>query len=342
MPLSTTQTKRPSGRSGRSARRPARRGWHDRFPFIVVLVAALAVAGWALLRFTDDDGSSPSLSADDPGIAHVHGLGLNPADGSLNVATHYGTFRIDRNKAVKRLGSSFQDTMGFTVAGPNHFLGSGHPDLESARAGQPSRLGLIESTDAGATWTPVSLSGEVDFHGLAAVHGRVYGWDSGSGRFMVSMDRRTWETRSTLRLAAFAVDPADPEHIVGAGGRRLLDSTDGGRTWRDGPGPVLATVSWDGTAGLVGVDQGGAVHHSVDRGATWQRAGQLFGAPEALLATRAAWYAAAKDDEGTTTIYRSTDAGRNWELYYRDRARKTSNAAAVTTARSAIALDYKL
>jgi hypothetical protein len=45
--------------------------------------------------------------------------------------------------------------------------------------------------------------------------------------------------------------------------------------------------------------------------------GQLPGSPE--LATPAEWYAAAKDGDGTTGIYRSADAGRNWELYYRDR-----------------------
>lgn len=319
MPTSTTQTKRPGSGSRQRGRRPTRRGWRDRFPVVVALVVALALAGLALLRFADDDGGpSASLSADDPGIAHVHGLGLNPTDGSLDVATHYGTFRIDRTKAVERLGTTFQDTMGFTVAGPNHFLGSGHPDVQGARAGQPSRLGLIESKDAGATWKPVSLSGEVDFHGLAAAHGRVYGSDSGSGRFMVSMDRQTWETRSTLPLAAFAVDPADPDHIVGAGARGLVASTDGGRTWRDARGPTLASVSWDGTAGLVGADRGGAVHHSPDGGATWQRAGQLPGAPQALLVTPAEWYAAAKDSEGTTGIYRSTDAGRKWELYFQD------------------------
>jgi photosystem II stability/assembly factor-like uncharacterized protein len=97
----------------------------------------------------------------------------------------------------------------------------------------------------------------------------------------------------------------------------LLNSSDGGRTWREGTGPALATLSWDATAGLVGADQDGAVHHSPDGGATWQRAGQLPGSPE--LATPAEWYAAAKDGDGTTGIYRSADAGRNWELYYRDR-----------------------
>jgi hypothetical protein len=36
--------------------------------------------------------------------------------------------------------------MGFTIVGPNRFLGSGHPDL---RDDLPPLLGLIESTNRG-------------------------------------------------------------------------------------------------------------------------------------------------------------------------------------------------
>lgn len=81
---------------------------------------------------------------------------------------------------------------------------------------------------------------------------------------------------------------------------------------------MVAALSWDAAAGLVGVDRGGAVHHSGDRGATWQPAGKLPGRPQALLATAAEWYVAAEDEAGTTAIYRSPDAGRNWEVHYRD------------------------
>ena len=38
--------------------------------------------------------------------------------------------------------------MGFTVVGPDTFLGSGHPDI---RATDPPLLGLIESNDAAQT-----------------------------------------------------------------------------------------------------------------------------------------------------------------------------------------------
>jgi photosystem II stability/assembly factor-like uncharacterized protein len=314
--MSTTRTRSATRARPNRRRPPVRR--RDRLVFAAALLVALPVLIWAGFRIAGRDETTPALPGGDPGVAHVHGLGINPADGSLYIATHYGTFRLDKDKKVERVGASFQDTMGFTVAGPDRFLGSGHPDLQAARKGQPPRLGLIESSDAGATWRSLSLSGEVDFHGLAFAHGRVYGWDSGSGRFMVSSDQRSWETRSTQLLAGFAIDPANPEHIVGAGQQGLLDSADGGRTWRPLPGPALVALSWDATAGFVGAGPDGAIHRSPDGGATWTAAGRLPGAPQALLVRTQAWYGAAHDEDGTTGIYRSTDAGKTWDLYYRD------------------------
>ncbi len=88
--------------------------------------------------------------------------------------------------------------MGFTVVGPDHFLGSGHPD---GRDDLPPFLGLIESTDAARTWEPVSLLGEADFHVLEASGRRVYGFGSDfetrEQRFLVSGDGgRTSSVRS--------------------------------------------------------------------------------------------------------------------------------------------------
>ncbi len=57
--------------------------------------------------------------------------------------------------------------------------------------------------DAGASWSSVSLSGEADFHSLVVADQQMFGWDSGTGQLMVSADRATWETRSTLDLLSF-------------------------------------------------------------------------------------------------------------------------------------------
>jgi hypothetical protein len=283
----------------------------------VALLVGLA-AGWLLIR---DDGGGTDTAADPgatEGVAHVHGLGIDPESGTLYVATHHGVFRLpDRGGDAERVGP-IQDTMGFTVAGAGRFLGSGHPGVEGTEEGQPPLLGLIESSDGAETWDAVSLSGEVDFHALAYAHDQVYGWDSTSGRFMVSADMQDWDTRSTLQVFGIAVDPDDPDHILATTPEGPSTSSDGGRAWQPlGNAPELVLVAWDPASGLWGVDPGGAVHHATAIDGTWEQTGSLPGPPQALLANGDTVYAAAEEN-GATGIYQSTDNGITWETRYRD------------------------
>ena len=283
---------------------------------LVALVVVAGVVVAATVLAVAARSRRDAASVDSVGVVHVHGLGVNPKDGSLYVATHTGLFRIDNGRA-HRVGNSYQDTMGFTVVGPDHFLGGGHPDLRDERLRRPGRpplLGLIESTDAGITWNPRSLLGEADFHGIALVGGTVYAYDVTSGRLMTSVDKSQWEVRSTVGLRSFAVSPDGADVLLGAGERSLLRSTDGGRTWSAAPGPPLALVSWAPDRVLWGATGEGGVYSSVDRGSTWNRAGDLPGEPEAFLADQAALYAAVHEKG----IFRSRDGGRSWELLYRE------------------------
>jgi hypothetical protein len=300
-----TKKKPPSRRAGMSGAKTFA---------IVAGVVAVPVLVWGLASSSNEEPGQLG-PAQDPGVAHVHGLGVNPADDSLFVATHTGTIPDDGQ--AERVGASYQDTMGLTVAGPDRFLGSGHPDVPSRRAGQPPLLGLIESTDAGETWEALSLSGDADFHGLAFAHERVYGWDATGGRFMVSDDLSTWDIRSSVDLFGFAVDPADPDHVVGASPGGLLDSADGGRSWQQVESPGLVALSWDGETDLWGVEPDGTVHRRPEASASWEEAGVLPGQPEALLARDGVLYAAALEDD-VTGIYRSDDDGATWRLIYRD------------------------
>lgn len=296
-----------------ATRRRSRRRLDTRFALVVALVAAVPAVTWVVTRPAGTGSAGTGTQA--PGVAHVHGLGINPADGALVVATHHGGFRLAEGERARRIGDSQQDIMGFTVVGPDRFLGSGHPDLAGVRRGLPGRLGLIESDDAGRTWRSVSLSGEVDFHSLAYVDGRVYGWDSGTGRFMVSEDRRSWDTRSRLDLLGFALDPGKPDHVVGATRVGVVESTDGGRSWGRVEGPPLVVLSGDGQSDLWGADrQAGIWRHRTDG---WNRTGQLAGQPQALLASPGAVWAAVLDGEATA-IYRSTDGGASWQLRHRE------------------------
>lgn len=283
----------------------------------VVLAAGLALAGCS--AGTESPAAPGRATGDeDPGVAHVHGLGVDPADGVLYAATHFGLFALPEDGKAERIADRYQDTMGFTVVGPNTFLGSGHPDVRKDPA-LPPRLGLIRSTDAAQTWQTVSLTGEVDFHALHGAHGNVYGWDSGTGRLMVSDDDgRTWDTRSTLGLRDFAVSPADPDTLLATTERGLARSTDGGRTFTAVPGaPVLAVLAWQRPAALHGVDPTGQVHASADGGQTWDRRGDLGGQPEALAAHDGQLYAAATG----RGVLASADDGRTWTVRYSDAER---------------------
>lgn len=252
------------------------------------------------------------------GVVHVHGLGVDPADGVLYAATHSGLFRVPTSGRATRVANRAQDTMGFAVAGPGTFLGSGHPDPREDDV-RPPLLGLIRSTDAGLTWERLSLHGAADFHSLVSAHGQVYGYDSTSGTFMVTSDLRTWDRRARLPLRDLAVDPDARDRVVATGRQGLLRSEDGGRTFTPvSDAPALVVLAWDDTAGLYGVDVEGTVHRSTDAARTWTATGTAGGTPEAV---------AVDSRGGTTTVYvaiaergilASTDGGATFTTRYRD------------------------
>jgi len=282
-------------------------------------VAALVAAGCAgpgQSGTGEGDVTSAAADAPDPGFGHVHGLGLNPGDGAVYAATHFGLWRLpfpgagDALASPLRVADRWQDTMGFSVAGPDLFFGSGHPDL---REDAPPLLGFIVSRDRAETWEPVSLRGQADFHDIAVSGDRLYGYDATSGRLLVSDDGgRTWITRTPLALRDVTIDPTDPDRILATSPEGLLESTDAGSTFRLVAGaPPLVVLDWVGSV-LAGADGDGAVWAArdgrLDRG--WQRHGSLSGAPQAFTVVPGGRLLAA-DEDG---VQLSTDGGREWTL----------------------------
>ena len=251
----------------------------------LAVVAGVAAVSLSLASCSTGSGRPEAAAPTGPdvGLEHVHGLGVDPADGVLYAASHFGLWRIPEGGEATRVANRYQDTMGFTVVGPGTFLASGHPDFRMD-PDLPTRLGLVRSTDEGETWQSISLSGEADFHELQAAHGNVYGWDAASGRLLVSADAgRTWETRSTLGLGDLAVSPGDPLTLLATTEAGLVRSGDGGRTWEQVPGaPPLAVVAWPSVESAYGVAADGVVQHSEDGGTTWAPRGTVGGEPEAL------------------------------------------------------------
>jgi photosystem II stability/assembly factor-like uncharacterized protein len=254
-------------------------------------------------------------SSADAGPVHVHGLGINPADGALFIATHTGLFRSGEGKSKPvRVGDNTQDTMGFSVIGPDRFLGSGHPDF---RTDLPPLLGLIESTDSGRNWKPVSLLGQADFHVLRSAESRVYGYDASNDRLLASEDAgRTWETvERPAPLLDLVIDPRDSQHVVAAGGSDLAfglyESRDGGRSWARIAGNVGGLLSWPAAEQLILVDGGGNVFVSGDGGLRLKHTGIVGDQPAALLATSPDELFVALHDG---TIKQSTDGGVTWSV----------------------------
>jgi hypothetical protein len=202
--------------------------------------------------------------------------------------------------------------MGFTVIGAGSFLASGHPDF---REDEEPRLGLIESTDGGRTWSSVSLRGQADFHKLQVWHGKVYGYESGIGRLLVSTDRSTWASLSELPLVDFAVSPTDQQVLVASSEAGVVRSADGGRTWQPMTGaPRLTVLTWS-TAELLGVDMDGRVH-ALGSDGVWQLRGDVGGSAEAITVDETGESPALFVAVAQRGILQSDDGGRAFTTRY--------------------------
>jgi photosystem II stability/assembly factor-like uncharacterized protein len=244
-----------------------------------------------------------------PGADHVHGLGVNPHDGALYVATHGGLFRSEPGAESAEAVGSPQDVMGFTVVGPNRFLASGHPPPGEA----PSpHLGLIASDDAGQSWREVSLGGQVDLHVIrAAADGRlIWAYDALRGELMISEDGgESWASLwSRAPLFDLAVDPGDPRRALGISDRGLLEIRTGSKDW-DQVGPEVGFLAWPRARALYRVDAKGSAFVSRDRGQSWTRGGHIGGPPVALTTGDNNTLFVAREDG---TVLESSDGGASW------------------------------
>lgn len=259
------------------------------------------------------DGPQSAIPTPATQMSHVHGLGVNPGDGLVYVATHEGLFVVEGDTALP-VGVGREDTMGFAVTGADAFLASGHP-----APGQdgPSNLGLISSDDAGATWRAVSAEGR-DFHALTAVDEFVYALDSSSGVLMSSSDGGiTWQERATVPARTVDVSPTDPQRLLATTEAGLLVSDDGGATFTahpiqppellvavdhvpaEGPASSQATVAGMDTVGQLWTFDG----------QTWTGPSvSVGGPPQAFTAVGPEVYLAATETE----IVRTDDSGRSW------------------------------
>lgn len=249
-------------------------------------VAQVVAAGAALVLAGCGDASDEPVAATGASDAagtglpseHVHGVAADPGDGTVLLATHDGLFTV-ADGVSEQVGPSL-DLMGFTVAGPGHYFASGHPGPGSDL---PQPLGLVESTDGGASWQPVSRGGESDFHTLAATGDGLVGFD---GVLRATRDGQEWR-ELPVPQAPFDVSASPSgQRLVATTPDGPLLSTDGGTTWdRPVGAPVVAFAEWADEDRLVAVEPDGGVSISGDAGRTWSPSGALGDQPQALWAS---------------------------------------------------------
>ncbi|GAB2972371.1 hypothetical protein GCM10023080_040630 [Streptomyces pseudoechinosporeus] len=264
-----------------------------------------ALAALALAACGSGASDTGAASEESTALSHVHGLGVDPADERVYVATHHGLYTVAKGQEPKLVGDRKDDFMfmGFTVTGDNTFVASGHG---APGNGRPGNVGLIETKDAGTTWTSRSLSGEADFHSLDSAKGIVYGYEG--GRIRVSSDLKTWDDRATLEALDLAVSPNGDRLLAGTA-EGVVTSTDGGRTFAEGAEPVQAFLSRPTEKSLFGIDLSGKLSRSADGGKTWKRLTAVPGGqPQALTAVNADHILAATQ----TGVYESRDGGKTF------------------------------
>lgn len=265
-----------------------------------------AVAAVVLVTVGACSGTSDGNAVGRASLGHVHGLGINPADDTLYVATHLGVFTL-RGGGVKRVGPA-QDTMGFTVAGPDEFLGSGHPGTLAG----PSSLGLISSRDKARTWKPVAFDGAADFHALDVSGPWTFAYSADWG-LIRSKDLSTWKTVTRQPLYDIAANPNDANRLLVTTDQGELKAVKTGGESSAVPGaPLIGPIDYADTNLVAGLGPNGEVYVSRTGGETWRQQADLPGTSEAIDAVPGRWHAAT-----STGIYRSTDDGQTWKPVYR-------------------------
>ncbi len=202
-------------------------------PFDFRGLAARALAAATMMMIAYPAGAQTLALADLRAKTHIHGIAVDPKDGSrLYLATHHGFFAVSADGQATRVSRDSNDYMGFTPhpTDPSVLFASGHP----AGGGN---LGFIVSDDGGQSWRQLStgVRGPVDFHQMdisKADANVVYG---AFGGLQVSRDGgKSWKLIGPLPdglidLAASAV-ATDRVYAATRGG--LLYSKDAGTTWQ--------------------------------------------------------------------------------------------------------------
>jgi len=215
-------------------------------------VALLIIAG---LIFVNQQGGIGSIAFRD-----IHGISFS-ADGELYVATHDGLRAYKGGWNVPDV--PVNDYMGYSGT-EDGFYSSGHPGPTS---GLINPLGLVRSTDFGATVARLGFMGESDFHTMAASYRAeaVYVFNPApnsqldAGMYYTLDDGQTWQASAASGLSAqpgvFAVHPDNASTIAAVTRSGVYLSNDNGASFQtisNNPASAAAFDTDDGSTLYLG------------------------------------------------------------------------------------------
>jgi photosystem II stability/assembly factor-like uncharacterized protein len=260
--------------------------------WIAAFVVAVLVAGCV-----------DAPSAEPAKISHVHIIIV--VDDGVMLATHRGVVNLDVDWKISSPAPG-PDLMSMARASDGTLYAGGHPAQITAAG--PKHLGLATSSDGGATWTSISMEGQVDLHAMTVLDDDVYTfWGD-------SMQRWTgnWEPLEGPQTV-LALTHVDGQLLAGTP-EGISAQTDSGWAPIASLGPitaVAATPSVIYAATSYGPEGQGI--RSIDGGTTWSVMPVFIEAPYSLqfgVDPTDPERAVAADFQGR--IYETLDAGASW------------------------------
>ena len=237
-------TASPRGKDTKKARKDIKMTINRRSILIASGIGALGLGG-VLAFAAGNSARAETPLADLLARTHIHGLAVDRQDPNrLMIATHHGLHALDLETGLTvQVSDHRDDLMGFVAhpSEPGAFLASGHP----ARGGN---LGVIVSSDGGATWVKLSdgVNGPVDFHqmDISKADPSVV-WGNFRG-FQRSRDGgATWErvADAPMGLIDIAASARAPERLYAATEVGLFVSAADAQDWQRAH-PAQAPVSF--------------------------------------------------------------------------------------------------
>ncbi|WP_421385017.1 F510_1955 family glycosylhydrolase [Bacillus salacetis] len=231
----------------------------------IITFAAIALI---LTACSSDEEDYAFVKAEREKIDHIHGAGYPNNEDDLFVATHEGLMKFEDGKWLES-NSNKHDYMGFQSF-QNGFYSSGHPE-EGSDLKNP--LGLVKSTDEGASLEKLAFYGEIDFHYMAA------GYESGviyaineqpnsqleRGFYVTEDEGETWKKMSmsgfrSESIGNIAVHPSDKKIVAIAGKDGVFLSRDQGENFTPVPETSMVTgLSINENTGLFASIQQGKI-----------------------------------------------------------------------------------